>query len=373
MNHNKRRVSVLTLSSAAVAFSAGAMFLGATASPTRGDLIVQVLDSSAVSGGTGSFDVILQETNNGPDAVNSHTIQLSIPSGLGVSFTGANTGTDPVNEPYIYGSDQSPPFTVFSFPNTAFSAGDTFVNPPFETVMNSGDVFGAAHVTYSVAPGTPSEVVPVSLGNGTNVDDIVAGPIALTLENGTITVVGSSAAHAIVSLATSAPASYGSSQGNLTITGSNGKYTIAQLTGLSTATGYVGISTFNPASDTEVYGIDVKDASGQATSAELAKVLAAILGDGIAPASTGIIATDSVAGTNPYGFSNNYNLYLVANPGPGASDFLGIDLSNANDSNLSGLTFSAVAVVPEPVSVGLLALSSLSLLSRRNRRHPILR
>jgi hypothetical protein len=366
MYQNKRRVSVLTVSAAAVPICAVAIFLGAAASPARADLILQVFDSNAVSGGTGTFDVVFEETNGGTDAITSHTVELSISSGSGITFTGVNTSTSPA--PYIYGSLQSPPFTFASFPNTQFDATDTFTNAPFQAVLNDGDVAGAAHVTYSVAPGTASEVVPVALGNDTAVSDISGVPIPFTIQNGSITVLGAVAAHAVVSLTTSAPAAYGSSQGNLTVTGSNGQYTIAQLTGLSTATGFVGISTFNPANDTEVYGIDVKDSGGQATSTELAAVLAAITGDGIAPASASVIGTDSVAGTNPYGFASNYNLYLVANPGPDASDFLGVDLSNTNDSNLSGLTFSAVAVVPEPVSLGLFAVGGVCLLARRSRR-----
>ncbi len=176
---------------------------------------------------------------------------------------------------------------------------------------------------------------------------------------------------AVISLTSGAglpPATYGLQEGSLHITGANGSYTHDQVTGLSGPIGFVSAGTFNPANDTEVYGVDVVDGAGQATAAELNEVLAAISGADGTTASGGIVASASAAGLNPYGFSSNYNLYLVASPGVDATDFLGIDLSSANDSNLTGLAFSAVAVVPEPMSLGLLALGGLGLMSRRNRR-----
>jgi hypothetical protein len=79
----------------------------------------------------------------------------------------------------------------------------------------------------------------------------------------------------------------------------------------------------------------------------------------------------STIGPSPDPFGSQYNLFLTFSgtnlPGS-ATDTLGLDLSSTNDALLSGYTFSAVAVVPEPMSLGLLVLGGVGLMARRNRR-----
>jgi hypothetical protein len=72
---------------------------------------------------------------------------------------------------------------------------------------------------------------------------------------------------------------------------------------------------------------------------------------------------------NPFG--SQYNLFLDDASGPSSDNFLGIDLANSNDFNLNGYTVSAIAVVPEPMSLSLLTLGGLGLLNRRSRRQNI--
>jgi PEP-CTERM motif len=378
-----QRVRLVAIASSFVAM------LAVTAIPARGDLIMQVLDSSATAGGTGSFDVILKETNGGTDAVSSDSVELSVSSGEGISFTAVDTNTDAGSEPYIYGSLQSPPFSTSSFPNTQFTASDADESVPFQTVLNDGDVYGLAHVSYSVAPGTSSEVVPVSLvSNGTALQDILDEGIDFTSTDGTITVTGASSAHAILSLTSSAPADYGNSITNgasgadsgaftgpgaasnkLTVTGGSGSYIIAQVTGIGTggngdATNYLEANGFNPSTDPQIFAMDVEVDGAQASAGQLSTLISEInafdggLASGLSVGST--LANDP--------FAANYNLFLTADPGIAADDFLGFDVSEANDPALVDYSLSAVAVVPEPLSIALLSLGGIGLLSRRSRR-----
>lgn len=183
-----------------------------------------------------------------------------------------------------------------------------------------------------------------------------------------IDVVGGSTHQAVVSLTSAAPTSYGTSSGTLTVAGSNGKYTLNQITGLTDVTNYVEAAGWNPATDEEVYGLDVLVNGNAANAAQLATLVNAIGGDGLATASSGVTAS----ATDPLGaaaFPSQYNLFLsYAGGGPSSPDFLGVDLSSGNDSNLAGYSFSAVAAVPEPMTIGLMAVGAVGLMARRNRR-----
>jgi len=181
---------------------------------------------------------------------------------------------------------------------------------------------------------------------------------------------GGSTGHAIVSLTAAAPVSYGSSVGSIAMQGSHAAYAPQAVTGLNNGSGYLSVSNWNPATDVELFGVDVQVGGQQASAGQLATLINAINGsDGKVAASSGVTASLTPPSPNPFG--GIYNLFLTdagGVPGGGSADALGLDLSSGNDSLLSGYTFAAVSVVPEPMSLGLLALGGVGLMTRRNRR-----
>jgi hypothetical protein len=157
------------------------------AAPARAGLIMQVQNSAASAGGTGSFDVTLADTG-GTFNIAGFSVNLTVPGASGVSFTDVNTDT--IVSPYIFGTLQTPPFSFDTFPNTQFIASDVAAT---SVTINPGDTFGLAHVTYSVTPGAPSAAVPVSLidiGGGTALADENGNFVSFTTTDGTITVSG---------------------------------------------------------------------------------------------------------------------------------------------------------------------------------------
>ncbi|MGA2441353.1 MAG: hypothetical protein ABSH08_10360, partial [Tepidisphaeraceae bacterium] len=218
--------------------------------------------------------------------------------------------------------------------------------------------------------------------------DIILGSISLTKINGTITIIAPAAGVPILSLTSTAPTGYGNpitngasapdkgtftgpgaASNKLTVTGSNGKYLFAQVSGVGTggngdASNYVEANGFSPAADEEVFGLDIEVNGVQASPSQLSFLIGQIntFSGGLA---SGLSVSTSLT-VDP--FPTNYNLFVTASPGVAADDFLGFNLSQSNDSNLVGYTDSAVAVVPEPLSIGLLVVGSIGLMARRTRR-----
>ena len=140
---------------------------------------------TAQAGGTGSFEVLLRDTG-GTYSVAGFSIDLSVPAGSGISFTGADTNT--ASNPYIFGTYQSAPFPFASpdFPATTFPAStlnalDTDMAAP-SVALNPGDVVGLADVHFSVAPGTaPGPVTVTFQGPGTSLSDANGAAVPVTV------------------------------------------------------------------------------------------------------------------------------------------------------------------------------------------------
>jgi PEP-CTERM motif len=184
----RSRGALRPLSNLAAALAVLAVLAPGAARPARADMVIQVADSSSAPGGTGSFDVTLQNTG-GTFQIAGFSVELSVPAGSGVSFTGVTVDT--VAAPYLFVTLQSPPFTFDTFPTQDFSATDFDLTTPGFITSNPDDHFGLAHVTYQVAFGAPGGDVTVSLvPAGTSLSDPNADGIPATLEGGSISIAG---------------------------------------------------------------------------------------------------------------------------------------------------------------------------------------
>jgi len=192
--------------------------------------------------------------------------------------------------------------------------------------------------------------------------------------------------HAILALSVSTnatPTLYGSSVGTVTVTGSNHSYVPGYLTlGTATATGYATIAGYTPETDQELYAFNV-EVNGVEANATQVNTLINEIEHGANP-STGIVAAANTwaglqalatVGANPFNPAaspTGWNLYLdwgnAVDIGSGTATYLGFDLSNANDSNLVGYSIDAIAAVPEPMTLGLLAVGGIGLMARRHRK-----
>jgi hypothetical protein len=185
----------ISLTAALAVVVALAMSLG-VASPCRADgLVIQAPDLTVTRGSSGSFDVLLVNTNAGGGAsygVSLDSLELALTGAAGVAFTDVTINTI---VPYIYtvsattlpGSD--PLDFGIAFPNTGFTVADSDGGSPFFQTVNPGDQFGLANVSYSVSPTfSGSDAITIaSLNVGTSLSDINGDAIPFTAINGSIT------------------------------------------------------------------------------------------------------------------------------------------------------------------------------------------
>jgi len=319
--------------------------------------------------------------------------------GLNGFTTGGNTAVDATSAGGVATIEQFASSTNTANYNSATDYYDSLIyqglTPGTVTLTPNVNLAGSSYWTLATAgtAGTsnnPGSASTYGTHTMTGNDSVVNAPKLVIVVAST----GTTGGHAIVALAATANSNYGTtitngtgvSQGTFSPASPNtltlvshgaGSYQVAQVTGISTnagaATGNVNVAGWVQASDPEIFGVDVKVNGTNASPSQLATLIAAIGGTGATP-SVGVVAStvDPTLGalsTLQDTGTTSYNLFLsFAAGGPATADNLNLDLSAANDAALVGYTFSAVDVVPEPVSLGLLALGGLGLMSRRTRR-----
>ncbi|MGO9601017.1 MAG: hypothetical protein ACLP7Q_23800 [Isosphaeraceae bacterium] len=157
-------------------------------------LVIEVPNVIAPPGTSGSFDVLLADTDpvGSPGIhVAADSIGFSIDGSSGVSFTNATINT--TSAPYIYvdSGTQGGPLSLDAFPNTSFTASDSeFAIPPGYRLVNQGDEFGLMNVSYTVSASAPngSYSLLVDTSGTTSLSDEKVNSIPFTVQEGLFTV-----------------------------------------------------------------------------------------------------------------------------------------------------------------------------------------
>jgi len=158
-------------------------------------LVIEVPNVIAQPGTSGSFDVLLADTDPVGGLgihVAGDAIGFSIVGSSGVSFTNATINT--LSAPYIYVDSldqvQGLPLSTNPFPNTSFIASDSEFASPFFRLVNPGDVFGLMNVSYTVSASAPngSYSLLVDTSGTTSFSDENGKSIPFTVRGGCFTI-----------------------------------------------------------------------------------------------------------------------------------------------------------------------------------------
>ncbi len=173
-----------------------AAIVGGAVPCSAGGLMIEAPNLSVTPGSSGSFDLLLVNTNpTGGTSyeVSSDQFVLSLSGPLGITFTGVSIDT--VAAPYIFVSSGTTqpgglPLSIDTFPNIQFTGADTeFALPGFRTV-NPGDTFSLAHVSYAVSSSTPNGIDTITIAPFPDslLTDLAGNPIPFGITNGSITI-----------------------------------------------------------------------------------------------------------------------------------------------------------------------------------------
>ena len=168
-----------------------AVQLGALRPCDAGGLQILLPDLNLTPGSSGSFDVLLKNTDPvvGGSSFNiaGDSLSLSLSGPLSFQFTGVTIDT--VAAPYLFGSEgEGGALSLDTFPNTSFTASDaSFSTTGYQTIAPQ-QLFGLAHVFYSMSSTSPSGTDKITVSYpGTSLSDENGAPLPFTVFGGSIT------------------------------------------------------------------------------------------------------------------------------------------------------------------------------------------
>jgi len=167
------------------------LFFGAV--PVRaGSLDIVVESTTAAPGTNGQFDILLENNSASAVTIGAFSVDVLLSSTTAVTFTAIDSGT---TAPYIFSITGSFGFMPNLIPMEA--AGNDIATVGGQ-VVNPGDTWGLAHVSYAVdsaaalgtVVGLTLELSPVFLPppGGTSLSDDQGSTVDFNPVNGTITI-----------------------------------------------------------------------------------------------------------------------------------------------------------------------------------------
>ena len=245
--------------------------------------------------------------------------------GNGTVFSVPSTGGTPTVLASFNGSNGQYPYA-----GVTLSGNTLYGTTPYGGTDSEGNIF-----SVPITGGTPTVLVSFTSNSHSSGQWPFAGLILSgNALYGTTFVGGANGdgtvfaltPNAIISLTATAPAAFGVQVGTLAVVGGNGKYKVATATFPATPTGYVAVSGFNPASDTENYALHITNSVGANLAADLADAASEIN----AFTYTGYSLTASTIDPTGGSFGSGYNFFLtVTGSTLGSSPYLGFDFTQA--------------------------------------------
>ncbi len=156
-------------------------------------LVLEAPNLTAAAGSSGSFNLLLVNTNPaGGDSfhIAADSFGLSLGGPLSITFTDVSINTI---VPYIYVTSATTqgggPLSLDTFPNTQFTASDSEFAAPGLRTLSPGDTFGLADVSYTVGSATPNLTDTIAFGSlATSLSDENGNAIPFTTSDGSITI-----------------------------------------------------------------------------------------------------------------------------------------------------------------------------------------